>query len=98
MPSPQGRIFSGAVFLDPCIVQHCLDAAADPGRSFRYFLPDWLQNGQHGVCVDHIDRHCHDHAGVLRERARPLRTMFGIFPARLFGCDQLLGRLPECHG
>src|ERR1051325_119045 len=94
--APARRVFALAIAVHLGGVEHRLDPAAQPIRSFSPGRPNWGKHLHHHRGVDASDRHvAQDRIGVGGYRVVPLLTMASVPPTGLLALHQLFSNLAE---
>jgi hypothetical protein len=92
---PSGRIFSAAIALDFRSTQNPFDPSAQPRCSFGAGKPDRLEDLEHMLGGDPVDRLVPNRGTIGRESIAPLRPMFFVSEASFNLVEQIERDFPK---
>ena len=98
MPAPLERVFTRAVALGGCGIEHALDAGAHADGSFGDLVPDRFQNFEGVAGLDLIDAERQQRQAVLFDRPSPLLTVLGVSESALDVFEHLVQHGGERRG
>ena len=93
--TPARRVFTRPEPTNRGCIEDLLNAAPKALGSLRQPLPDRLQNLQHRLGVDVVNRQCPDLRAIGGEGHPPLRDVLVIAPALAVGLDIVVGAFAE---
>jgi hypothetical protein len=98
MATPASGVFTLPVAARRRPIQDALDPPSDAACGFRFCVPNRLEDFHYQRDIDRLHwQIADDGIDVSRERRRPLRGVFRVFPASAVRPDKGLGALPKGH-
>ena len=95
MAAPTRWVLTVSEGARPRRIDDPLNAATDPAGGFRHREPDWLQDGEHVLGSDMVNRQLTKGLAIHSQGHLPLGPVLWVLPARLHRLDQRIGNSAE---